>query len=142
MNKQNKFFKVTTEAGYSPMKEGTDIAVKYNIGEWTTPKINQLMVFASKNDAIFFYKKYIEYSPLKIYECEVKNPALNGFWCSEVLFKVYMKFLDTYSQRHKSIYAEMMEDESIADKIKNYGRIPKGTVFCDAVMLTKELTIK
>lgn len=104
-----------------------EMRVYYKQGEWVFPKLEgtKLMVFDSLINA-----KKSALSPIYIYECEVINPRkigffIRGIWNSSVMSPEVLIRLKMKKNKKKYIY----EDDR--------KHIPIGTIFCDAVKLTK-----
>jgi len=131
------FYKALTANNNSYTKDRSDINVNYKLDQWVRPKINQLMVFSSLENARKFVDPNDEMA--KIYECHIENPNIDGFWCSELMYKIVAQYSDDKSYR--SVYKQIKNDNKLNQKrLESYYCPPKGTIFCDAIMLTKEIT--
>ena len=122
---KKKYYKVVNNVNMSVMAyKNAELCVFYKEMEWAYPRVNgtKLMVFDSLERA----KHYDG----RIYECEVKNPQrrgffVNGTWNTTYLHDCFIEALDKKTKKKKYLTGEEI--------------IPHGTVFCDAVMITKRV---
>lgn len=104
-----------------------DFSITYKVGKWVKPHIegSNLMVFDNLSDAIAFTEKDIGD---RIYECAILNPSKTGIIFSSIYdIEQYMK--------------KVLKLKKMKKKYKHLvrGLTPKGTIFCSAVKLIKEI---
>jgi len=110
-----------------------DIECFYHLNEWTYPLVkgSKLMVFDSLSHAREFRMSDHEY----IFECEVKKPS-----------KKWMGFLFGMPSRRVSKFTLMCKLRLQKKKFTHllfddiYTQLPQGTIFVNAVKLTKLIT--
>lgn len=123
-------------ANYSPnvaerLTSGTIIQYTQNI--WTHPKLmgSNLFVFEDKESAIDYIDSVKNGMSKKVlYECEVENPSCMGIFDMDYFISCY-----------NSSFLKKLKAKNNKEKYRiDYTEVPRGTIFCDAIKLTKDIT--
>jgi len=134
---------VTSGELYSYAKYNIDLidkslCVHYIVDQWVYPNVKntKLMVFKTLEDLQNFLNEDLdEQDGYKIYECEVINPTNKSIFIS-VKSAIYY---------WGDILIKLNKCMRLKNKGKKYLHLcqepPKGTVFCSAVKLTKEVEV-
>ena len=117
------YYKITSISNWSCYADRS-IGIEYKIGEWVRPKINGSKLFIF--DSIDSVRRYLFGSAKRciVYECEAESPFyINAAIPIATLSHDFRQYWINY-------------DEIISKK-----SAPTGTILCDAVMLTKQISI-
>jgi hypothetical protein len=97
-----------------------EFAVQYRIGEFAKPKVagTKLFVFDDLDEA----QSFADSSDV-IFECEVKNPRKAKY--------------GSFTYRDVALFWKVRQSRKSTKEIQMI--LPDHTIFCDAVMLTKEV---
>lgn len=136
--KEKTYFKVVTRnltsawIGRGSNSLVKDFVVQYKINEFVKPKVGQLMVFESLDDAKSWQENQGNVG-LHIYECKVKNivPRNKALFVHTYIPNIVAQLSKYLSLRKKH--------KSTANIARWPNAIPNGTVFCREVMLTKKI---
>lgn len=103
--------------------------VQYKPHTWVFPNVkgSNLMVFDSLTNTINFQNSIPE--TCKIFECKVVSPRKIGIFSSSYSFIVHLVNTCNKLKKQKKKYSHLIKTKWI----------PKGTVFCDGVMLLKQV---
>lgn len=124
-----KYYKVVSENLKSARasRNFDSLSINYKIGEWVEPHLkgSNLMVFSNLLDAKAFANIYIGD---RIFECEVLKPSRSGIMFDSITsINMLIKRITTL-KRMKKKYKHLVN-----------GTPPKGTIFCSAVKLIREI---
>lgn len=136
--KQKIFYKVVTFDMCS-LTRFPKARLQYQLNEWIYPRIDgsDIMVFDSvksvENSKLFASKN-------RCFECEVIKPKRNGIFS---IFMINMiKWNDYEINRMSKIFdniTKLKKNKKGYLRYSNYHLAPKGTVFCSAVKLIREI---
>lgn len=119
-----KYYKILMR-DMTSINGANSFTIRYKLNEWTFPKIDGsgLYVFDNLENAKDFT---LRESGILIYECEVVNPRkIKKLISISYLSTGYLNKLLETKKRHKKQSFYWLRD------------VPKGTVLCDAVKLTR-----
>ena len=134
------FHKDSAFLGGGLAQQAKDLVVQYGIGQLTKPKLEgtALMVFDSL-DAVndFMIRNSLKNSKVlhgmhrcRVFEVEVQHPRRQGLF-------VYQPWWSSYFQDFFEVLTLLRRKKKYRNRCNTY--CPKGTVFCSAVKLVREV---